>query len=263
MRRTILIVVLGLVVGVGAAVWLRRPAPAPGAGNMRAIAPTTEDQKRTFEIFAANANLPGDPELAAAYNAINAEYFDSRLPAVRLRWESRLDEVGPMIADDFRMGGVTDGKMILLNPAIHEDGDEFRRVLCHEMVHVAVTAEQEPHGPIFQRYLKQLADRGAFRGRVATEDEKRQRRLALERKMADLSAEAGTLAQMKTALDAEASGGAPGADLTDRVERYNSRVQRHNDAVVEFNRDIDEYNLMVTYPDGLDEERLARKASIE
>jgi len=262
MRRSILTVVLGLVVGVGVAMWLRRAAPTPVAGNAREIAVTSEDQKRTFEILGANANLPGDPELAAAYNAINAEYFDNRLPAVRLRWESRLDEVGPMIADNFRMGGVTDGQMILLNPEIQEDTDEFRRVLCHEMVHVAVTSEREPHGPIFQRYLKQLADRGAFRGVVASEEEKRQRRVALDRKMADLSAEATTLAQVKSALDAEGSSGAPGADLADRVNSYNGRVRRHNDAVVEFNRDIDEYNLMVTYPDGLDEERLARKTSI-
>ena len=260
MRRLLLVVLLGIVVGVGAAMWLRRSAPESAAGTPAAI--KTEDQKRTEEIFAANATLPGDPELAAAYETINREYFDNRLPAVRLRWEARLDEVGPMIADNFRMSGVTDGRMILLNPAIQDDGDEFRRVLCHEMVHVAVRAETEAHGPIFQRYLKQLADRGAFRGLIATDDEKRQRRLALDRKMTDLAAEAGVLAQMKSALDAEASGGSPGADLPDRVNGYNSRVARHNDAVVEFNRDVEEYNLMMTYPDGLDGERLARRNSV-
>ena len=264
MQRLLLVAMIGIAVGIGGAVWLRRTAPAPvaGAPASSADAPKTEDQKRTEEIFAANATLPGDPELASVYQSINAEYFDNRLPAVRLRWEPRLDEVGPLIADNFRMGGVTDGKMILLNPAIQQDGEEFRRVLCHEIVHVAVTAEREAHGPVFQRYLKQLADRGAFRGVVATDAEKREKRLALDRKMADLAAEAGVLEQMKSALDAEASGSAPGADLANRVSAYNSRVRRHNDAVVEFNRDIEEYNLMVTYPDGLDGERLARRNSV-
>jgi hypothetical protein len=262
MRRIALVVVLGVIVGIGAAAWLRRGAPSAATDNPAAATVKTEHQKRTEEIFAANVSLPGDPELASAYQAINAEYFDNRLPAVRLRWESRLDEVGPMIADNFRMGGVTDGKTILLNPAIQEDGDEFRRVLCHEMVHVAVPAEREAHGPIFQHYLKQLADRGAFRGLVASEEEKRQRRVALERKIADLSAEVALLGQMKAALEAEAASGSPGADLPERTTAYNDRVRRHNDAVVQFNRDVDEYNLMVTYPDGLDEERLARKTSV-
>ena len=261
MRKAIPIVVFGLGLLIAGAVWLRRSPAGPADANPAAAA-KTEDQKRTEEIFAATASLPGDPELATAYQAINAEFFDNRLPAVRLRWESRLDEVGPMIAENFRMGGVTDGKTILLNPAIQEDSDEFRRVLCHEMVHVAVPSEREAHGPVFQRYLKQLVGRGAFRGLIASDEERRQRRLAIDRKMGDLSAEVGLLAQMKTALEAEASSGSPGADLSERTTAYNDRVRRHNDAVVEFNRDIDEYNLMVTYPDGLDEERLGRKTTV-
>lgn len=262
MRRLILIVTLGIVAGLGIALYLRRTMPAPKSGAAAPAAEKTEDRKRTEEIFAANANLPGDADLASAYQVINAEYFDSRLPAVRLRWEARLDEVGPMIAENFRMGGVTDGKTILLNPAIQENADEFRRVLCHEIVHIAVPGEAQDHGPNFQRYLKQLADRGAFRGIVATEDEKRERRAALDRKMADLSAQADILAQTKSALEAEASGEHPGADLADRTTMYNDRVRRHNDAVVQFNRDIDDYNLMVTYPDGLDRERLSRQNSV-
>jgi len=261
MRRLLLVVLVGVVVGAGVAVYLRRTVPLVTT-SAAAAAEKTEDRKRTEEIFAANADLAGDADLASAYQAINAEYFENRLPAVRLRWEARLDEVGPMIAENFRMGGVTDGKMILLNPAIQEHADEFRRVLCHEIVHIAVPGESQEHGPVFQRYLKQLADRGAFRGIVATEHEKRERRLALDRQIADLSAQANVLAQMKAALEAEASGPQPAADLADRTTIYNDRVRRHNDAVVDFNRSIEDYNLMVTYPDGLDRERLSRQNSV-
>ena len=181
---------------------------------------------------------------------------------MKLRWESRLDEVGPLIADGFRMGGVTDGRLILLNPAIQGNEDEFRRVLCHEMVHIAVVAEKDAHGPAFQQYLRQLALRGAFRGIVATEQEKQEKRREIDRKFADLSAQADVLARQKSEIEAAANGGTADADLSARRDDYNDRVRRHNDAVIELNRSIDDYNLMVTYPDGLDRERLQRKTSV-
>ena len=46
-----------------------------------------------------------------------------------------------------------------------------------------------------------------------------------------------------------------------RVEEYNARVRRLQAAAADFNRRVAQYNLMIAYPDGLDEERLARRTS--
>lgn len=260
--RIVWVIGTAVLVGAGIAVALRQsPRLNPPAASVSAPA-RTPDQTRTEEIFRANLNQPSDPALEREYGAINAQYFDNRLPAVKLRWETRLDEVGPLIADGFRMGGLTDGKLILLNPAIQNSDGEFRRVLCHEMVHIAVVSEKEAHGPAFQQYLRQLALRGAFPGIVATDQEKQEKRRELDRKLADLSAQADMLARQKSELEAAANGGTLNAELNARRDDYNDRVRRHNDAVVELNRSIDDYNLMVTYPDGLDRERLQRKTSV-
>jgi hypothetical protein len=262
--RILWIVGLAVLVGVGIAIAIAlRQSPGLNPPTATVATPLkTPDQVRTEEILKANLNQPSDPALQKEYGAINAQYFDNRLPAVKLRWEPRLDEVGPLVADGFRMGGVTDGHLILLNPAIQGTEGEFRRVLCHEMVHIAVVSEKEAHGPVFQQYLRQLALRGAFPGIVATEEEKQEKRRELDRKFADLSAQADMLARQKSEIEAAANAGMAEAELNARRDDYNDRVRRHNDAVVELNRSIDDYNLMVTYPDGLDRERLQRRTSV-
>lgn len=182
---------------------------------------------------------------------------------MRLRWEPRLEEVGPLIADGFRMDGVTDRRLILLNPAIQSDEDEFRRVFCHEVVHVAVVAERDPHGPIFQSYLRQLVEKGAFKGIVATDQEKAERRRDLDQRAGALASEAAAIARNKAQLESDAS--APGASpetINARVATHNAQVRRHNDAVVELNRAIEDYNQMVSYPDGLDRQRMATRAPV-
>jgi hypothetical protein len=260
MTRLLRVVLLGILVGVAAAFLLRATGRFPAR---REPPPRTAEQQRTEEIFRANDNQPADPELARAYQAYNAQYFENRLSAVRLRWEPRLDEVGPIIAEGFRMGGVTNRELILLNPAIREDREEFRRVLSHEMVHVAVVTEQQSHGPIFQAYLRQLLDKGAFTGIVASDAEKQERRRYLERREKELASEAAALERTKTAIEEEARApDAPVEALNARIVNYNAEVRRHNDAVVEFNRDIEGYNEMVSYPDGLDRERLAKRGGV-
>jgi predicted SprT family Zn-dependent metalloprotease len=259
--RIIRVVALGALTGVVIAVLLRsadrvNPAQPPAA-------PKTADQIRSDEIFKANAGQPGDPALTESYQSLNAQFFDNRLPSIPLRWEPRLDEIGPLIAEGFRMEGMTNREMILLNPAIQSDQDEFRRVLAHEMVHIAVVSEQDPHGPVFQLYLKQLAARGAFRGIVATDQEKDERRRFLERRIADLAAEAELLVRTKAAIEAGANGGQVSPDqLNVRTTEHNDRVRKHNDDVAEFNRSVEEYNQMVTYPDGLDRERLSKRGAV-
>jgi predicted SprT family Zn-dependent metalloprotease len=261
MTRLVRVVLFGILIGVAAAFLLRASGRFPA--RREPPPPRTAEQQRTEEIFRANGNQPSDPELAREYQAYNAQYFDNRLPAVRVRWEPRLEEVGPLIADGFRMGGVTNRELILFNPAIREDQEEFRRVLSHEMVHVAVVTEQQSHGPVFQAYLRQLLDKGAFKGILATDAEKQERRRYLDRREKELASEAASLEQTKTAIEQETHAPNPPVEsLNARIVSYNAQVRRHNDAVVEFNRDIEEYNQMVSYPDGLDRERLAKREGI-
>lgn len=217
------------------------------------------DQARTEELMRLNASLPSDPQLAEAYAAINARYFDSRLPPVRIRWEPRLDEIGPLIADSFRLEGATNGDVILLHPSLEADERQFTAVLCHEMVHVALRDRSDAHGPEFQSRLRSLADRGAFEGMVATEAEKQELKRSIEQRSAQLTAELNDLRQLPARLEAEAPVLSREA-VQDRVWEYNKRVRRHNEAVDAYNRLVGQYNLMTTYPDGLDRERLARKA---
>lgn len=251
---------VGVVAGVLTAFALRAsgrfaaPPPAP---------PRTAEQRKLDDLFEANATLPTDPALASAYRTFNTQYFDGRLPDVRLRWEPRLDEVGPLIAEGFRMDGATDRTLILLNPGLQADEEEFRRALCHEMVHVAVVSEREPHGPVFQRYLAMLLSKGAFKGIVASDEEKDARRRDLERRERELTEEASELSRTRATLEADAAAPqAPVESINARIANYNAAIRRHNDAVVEFNHAIEDYNEMVSYPDGLDRERLARKRPV-
>ena len=226
-------------------------ACSDGSGTGRSsrppVRPQSPEQARSQEIFRLNANLSSDPALAAEYQAINTDYFGGRLPAIGIRWEPRLAEIGPLIAAGFQMDGMTDGRLILLNPAIQHDDEQLRRTLCHEIVHVAVKGQTtEEHGPVFQARLRQLAEQGAFKGTVATEEEKQELQRTIEARIEELKKNAEALRQARSQVS---------TDLH-RID-YNFSVQRQNNAVEDLNRLIEQYNLMVSYPDGLDRERLA------
>jgi hypothetical protein len=203
----------------------------------------------------ANAPLPSDPALAQAYQTINARYFASRLPPVRIRWEPRLAEVGPLIAEGFRLEGVTNGTVILLHPALADDDRRFKGVLCHEMVHVALRDHTGPHGPEFQARLRALADEGAFDGVVATDEEKQQLKHSLESRSARLTTALTELGEARARIEADA-GSLSREALEDRTWEFNTRVRRHNEEAQEYNRLMERYNLMTAYPDGLDGERM-------
>jgi hypothetical protein len=203
------------------------------------------------QLFRANASLVSDPALAGEYQSINARHFGGVLPAVRIRWEARLEEIGPLIAEGFRLQGVTNGQVILLNPAIEDDEPQRRRALCHEVAHVALADRRDGHGPAFQTLLRRLSAEAAFEGVVATDQEKADLRASLERRTEELDRESSHLRAVWSELDT--------ADAV-RVEEYNSRVRRLQDAAADFNRLVVQYNLMLSYPDGLDEDRLARRA---
>jgi hypothetical protein len=219
------------------------------------------DQRTMDELMAQNETRASEPELADAYATVNAQYFENRLPPVRIRWEQGLDRIGPMIAENFRLEGLTNGKVILLHPALERDPRQLRAVLCHEMVHVALRDRPQSHGAEFQSRLRSLAERGAFDGIVATDAEKQQVKAELETRAANLASELTELRAAEARIVAEAPGLARDV-LQDRSWDHNKRVRQHNEAVDEFNRLIAQYNLMITYPDGLDRERLKAQSTV-
>ena len=255
-------------------------------------APASPDEAKTAELLRLNANLESDPSLDGEYRRLNAQYFDGRLPPISVRWEPRLAEVGPLIAEDFQLEGVTNGRLILLLPSLQRDEQRLKRVLSHEMVHVALRDRPEvEHGPVFQDLLRDLSAKGAFTGIVATDDEKRELRRALDAREKELAAEETGLLRLRAEFEADAaahdklvedlnartaaanarqSGWPPESEraaanaglalLQDRSWAFNGRVRRQNDDIAEFNRLVEQYNLMISYPDGLDRERVARRA---
>jgi hypothetical protein len=214
--------------------------------------PPSRSEIKTEQLFRANASFASDPDLAEAYDSISVQYFGGALPSVRVRWEGRLDDIGPLIAEGFRLEGVTNGRVILLHPALQGDAQQLKRVLCHEVAHVALTDRSDGHGPRFQTLLRRLATEGAFDGLVATDEEKAELRASLDRRSEEMDREMSRLRGEWAEVD--------GKDAA-RVEVYNARVRRLQDEASDFNRRIAQYNLMISYPDGLDEERLTRRTA--
>jgi len=271
MLRALRVVGLGVVLGVLGVVFFKstRPEVSPDPSSRAAARPASPDQARTDELLRLNASQPSDPDLASEYKWINLQYFEGRLPAVGIRWEPRLAEVGPMIAEGFRLEGATNGRLILLNPSLQDDEQGMRRTLCHEIVHVAVRERDQEHGAIFQTRLRQLSEQGAFVGTVATEEEKQELNRTIASQVNELEKAEVSLRQTRTQLDADtarvqAQPDDPGrnaavVDLQNRADFYNVDVQRFNMDVARLNRMIEDYNLMVAYPDGLDRDRLAHR----
>ena len=224
------------------------------------------------ELLRMNAQLASDPALGSEYQAVNTQFFDGRLPAVRIRFEPRLAEIGPLIAEGFRLEGATDGQVILLNPSLESDDMGFRRTLVHEMVHVATKDHDKEHGPVFQSRLRQLSEQGAFVGKVATEEEKQDLQRTIKTAAGELEKTEISLSQTRAQLDADSArlraqpdgpeARAAVADLQNRIDLYNADIQRFNMDVERLNRQVEEYNLMVAYPDGLDRERLAQRTAL-
>jgi hypothetical protein len=219
------------------------------------------EQQRMDELMRQNESRASEPQLADAYDMMNAQYFDARLPNVRIRWDEGLDAIGPLIAEDFRLEGLTNGKVILLHPSLERDPRQLRAVLAHEMVHVALRDRNHGHGPEFQARLRALAERGAFEGIVATEAEKEELRASLDKQARRLAGELGDLTRLRDEIQAAAPSLERQA-LQDRVWEFTKRVRDHNERADDYNRDIERYNLMITYPDGLDRERLKRQTRI-
>ncbi len=231
------------------------------------------------EILRAAIDQPGDPALGAIYQAMNARHFAAALPAMPVRWEPRLREVGPLASRPFTLEGmfgrIGSKTAILLHPELQDDRAALDRTLSHEMAHAYLYVTGDPgtqHGPSFQALLKRLFDEGAFEGAVATDEDRRRLRSWLDAESARLLADRDAMARRGRELEQErvdlqrtlgAAGplDQAGADaLNARREAYNSNaiaaneeVDRHQNAVAFLNREIERYNLMLKYPDGLDE----------
>jgi hypothetical protein len=222
-------------------------APVP----LSTSAPLPPDGVKSSALFVRNHGMASDPDLASEYDDVNNEYFSNILPPPQVRWESGLEDLGPLIAENFVVQGLTDGRMILLNPTIEHNPDQRRRALCHEMVHMAVWLEDNGHGPIFQERLRQLSLRGAFKGIVATDQEKNAALDAIKREHTDLETEDHALQTARASLDRTSK---------TAVDGFNDRVRRQKDAIDEYNHLVEQYNLMVSYPDGLARDRLKARA---
>jgi hypothetical protein len=213
------------------AVWSIVGAAETSAATPAALSPTEALQR---EILAQNLFKTGDPLLSDLYLMINKKHFNGVLPRIPIRWEPRLEEVGLVADGRFTLEGmyghVGAKAAILLHPKLQTEPDALRRALCHEIVHAYLDQSGDPssgHGSAFQAVLKRLALEGAFAGVVATDEERR---------------------ALKSWLDAEGA----------RIQAEPDAAARDL-AIAHYNREVERYNLMLAYPDGVDEEQLIKK----
>ena len=182
--------------------------------------PTNPDDLQQ-SIVRANLDRPGDPELVSRYAGINRDHFQGLLPAIAVRWESRLAEVDAQEQDNLKLlgtfGRIGGRSVILLNPSLKSDDDDLARALSHEMVHAYLSTtlgdQDVKHSSSYQAVLRRLALEGAFKGIPSTEGEREQLRVWLD--------------QERPKIDSEP-------------------------AVAAFNREVERYNLMLVYPNGVD-----------
>ncbi len=262
-----------------------------GTGSGVHSTPASPAQTLQRELLRENLGKPADPLLAAAFQDINLRHFDGALPDTPVLWEPRLSQVGAAAAGGFTLEGMfgeTGGRTaILLNPDLQADKDAMTRALCHEMVHAylhAIGDASTEHGPAFQIVLQRLSNEGAFKGLAATGADREQLRAWLDAESARLDAEWDALARLGEALNrdrAEAESAMAGlsarindanarasswpsekeiADVTARRDAYNANAAAANDRAARdradlehFNVEVARFNLMLVYPDGVDD----------
>jgi SprT-like family len=277
-----------VVAGVSWSAWSQSAARSAGAG-----AGLTPADKALHDLLRADLDKPGDPALDAMYGRINAAHFAGALPAIPVRWEPGLAGIGSLSAQAFVQEGLFGhiGKraMILLNPELRHDAPALERALCHEIVHGYLYSTGDTttnHGPAFQAVLTRLAAEGAFEGIVATDADRTKLRAWLDAESRRLDAEQQDLKRLDRELEDERidiehevadlnaraatarAGGATGPTATEvaaaneRREAYNqravdarARAERDQADQAHFNAEVTRYNLMLVYPDGLDEDR--------
>jgi hypothetical protein len=269
-----------VLVGVGAG-WMAWRGESPFAAAA-ARPPASPAEARQQQLLAANAGRPGDAALIARFQTINRQHFDGALEAIPVLWEPALAEVGPLMGAGVTLQGMFGRagrrQMILLNPIVRDDPAALDRALCHEMVHAylfATGGEQDAHGPTFQTVLQRLAIEHAFEGIAADAAEKSALRAWLETESKRIDDERREMETIDRAMKEESAAlngeieafnarterpVAEAQALDARREQFNQRAMEMNrrlagvrDDLAHFNAEAARYNLMVSYPDGLDE----------
>ena len=261
------------------------------AGPATSATARTPAEVREDEIITQDADLPGDPALNAEYQEINERHFGNELPSMPVLWEARLAEVEPLMAENVRLDGLAalrDGtQFILINPVVRGYPGQLRRTLCHEMVHQYLFIKGDittKHGPAFQRIWQRLLEEGAFVGEYASDGEKASLKAWLDRESARLHGEKSELDKMKDSIERDreeldgqlnelnqrissANREGSGWPSDEEVEslkskreifsrvlgNYRNRVETYRADAMRFNGEADRYNMMISYPDGLDE----------
>lgn len=274
-RETALAITFGVCV-IGGVYWL---SGAPGQ-------PQRPQPSVERAMLDASGDKAGDPDLGLLFDQLNDRHFSGRLPNTRVMWSGDLDQLD---VGDYRLNGMTDGRIILLKAALKDDDADVRRTLCHEMVHVSlITAGNRvtTHDALFQDELRRIFDDGCFHAIRASAEERaslkqwieteRARldaaRLQVDAQSAEIKIEADrverTFAELNERIRiANAAGsGWPSAAETELAERQrtesNDSIVAYNEAVAtaatdqaRFNEAVQRYNLMMAYPDGLAEDR--------
>ena len=283
MRQIILLAALVACGAVAAAVYLR------GGPSVTPAAPAIASPQRA--VFDSARHKPEDPGLGLLFDDLNARHFSGELPNVKVLWHEDLHRLDK---GEYRQNGMTDGSIILINPALKEDDAEVRRTLCHEMVHVKLMTgphRSAAHDMAFQGELSRIFDGGCFEAIRASPEEKRAleewiqaerarldlARLQVEAQGATVKLESERVGQTIAALNTRISSanaarsGWPSPDELAAAERQRTAVAEslaaYNAAVAEvardqeaFNEAVRRYNLMQAYPDGLAEDRVRQSS---
>lgn len=284
MKARRLLLALALLGAAALALRHRTGGQDAGRGNTGAAGPEGPDHG----LFVDNMRKPPDPWLKDRYQEINARHFGGALPGIPVQWEERLAQRGKDLPHGMGLEGLwlmEEGKsLILVNPRLKGDPSALTRTLCHEMVHEFLFTRgdsRSSHGPPFQAVLRRLYSEKAFDGVLATDEERAELRGWLDRKKAELAQAEEAIDLARKALEeAEGDFAALNSRIQDanergdgwpspqemesvksrrdlRVDQYNALIEARNAGVSEFNDRAATFNLMLAYPDGLDEERVA------
>jgi len=286
---------------VAAAGWLVWSAVGGSNATAAPASAATPVEALQQALLRQNVGKPGDPILNRMYADLSARHFSGALPALEVLWEPRLADVSTLAAQAFKLEGmfghVGRKSVILLNPDLQTDRQALSRALSHEIVHAHLFATgnaNAEHGPAFQAVLRRLAQEGAFEGLVSNDEDRTNLRAWLDAESARLDTERADLdrvgaeierdrveveraladlnAQM-TAANAQGQGWPPQTEvaaITGKRDDYNrraidanERIERDRADVAHFNREVARYNLMLVYPDGLDEKALMKTRTVK
>jgi hypothetical protein len=209
-------------------------------------------------------------------------------------WEPRLADVGTLASQAFTLEGMFghlgNKSVILLNPDLQKDERALERAICHEIVHAFLFSTGDTrttHGQSFQTELGRLSVEGAFEGILATDEQRKNLRAWLDAESGRLDTERDEMNKVAAEIDAErvaveqavADINARSADpnsparptqeeaaaVTARRDAYNdkamdanARAERDRADLEHFNKEVARYNLMLVYPDGVDETGLLK-----